>query len=551
MHLDASVGLHFDSGDLVGRDLNAAMAELEAELARDGSPDARLAFGLGCYFVARFDEGEEHLRKAYLEFKDAGRSRKAALAATHLGRIEHSGNGNAVVASGWFTRARRWLEDDDECAERGWLALGIVGCAVTDADALHRNAELALRLARNLGDVDLECRALADYGLALVDRGSYQDGMERIDEAMTMIRSGECSNLLIAGQVECCFVSACERAGDLVRLEGWFSAVTRERPGAFAPNARPNMIATHCRTDFGMLLCLAGRWSEADEALRSAVQNSERMHREHYRASRAALADLRIGQGRLHEAAELLRGLETEIAAAVPSIRLHLARAEHDLAATRCREALLAFTGDRLRGSRLLDLLVLAELGRGRIDDAEDAAKQLVAAAEISGRAPVRARASLAIARVALARGDRDLARTELDTAAAALRAEPWALLGAELNLELAEFLAESDPGTAIVAAQRAMAVLSPIGADRRYAAQEVLTRLGAEPEAATPHPLDALTPREREILALIAQGLSNPQIAATLVISPKTAEHHVGAILRKLGLRRRSEAAVYAATLN
>jgi DNA-binding NarL/FixJ family response regulator len=49
----------------------------------------------------------------------------------------------------------------------------------------------------------------------------------------------------------------------------------------------------------------------------------------------------------------------------------------------------------------------------------------------------------------------------------------------------------------------------------------------------------------------LIAQGLSNPQIAATLVIAPKTAEHHVGAILRKLGLRRRSEAAVYAATLN
>jgi ATP/maltotriose-dependent transcriptional regulator MalT len=550
VHLDASVGLHLDVGDL-GGDLEVAMSELEAGLARDGNPDARLALGLGYYFVARFDDGEEHLRKAYLEFKNAGRTRKAALAATHLGRIEHSGYGNAVVAAGWFTRARRWLENDEDCAERGWLALGIVGCAVTDADELHRNAELALRLARELGDVDLECRALADYGLALVDRGSYPEGMARIDEAMTMIRSGECSNLLIAGQVECCFVSACERAGDLVRLEGWFSAVTRERPRAFAPGARPNMTATHCRTDFGMLLCLAGRWSEADEALRSAVQNSERMHREHYRASRAALADLRIGQGRLHEAAELLRGLETEIAAAVPTIRLHLVRGEHDLAATKCREALRAFSGDRMRGSRFLDLLVLAELGRGRFDEAEEAAHQLAAAAEVADRAPVRARASLAVARVALARGDRDLARAELDAATAALQAEPWALLGAELNLELAQLLADTDPGAAVVAAQRAMAVLSPIGAERRYAAQELLTRLGAEPDASVPHPLDALTPREREILALIAQGLSNPQIAATLVISPKTAEHHVGAILRKLGLRRRSEAAVYAATLN
>jgi DNA-binding NarL/FixJ family response regulator len=44
---------------------------------------------------------------------------------------------------------------------------------------------------------------------------------------------------------------------------------------------------------------------------------------------------------------------------------------------------------------------------------------------------------------------------------------------------------------------------------------------------------------------------VSNPQIAERLVISPKTAEHHVGAILRKLQLASRSEAAVYAATMS
>jgi DNA-binding NarL/FixJ family response regulator len=61
---------------------------------------------------------------------------------------------------------------------------------------------------------------------------------------------------------------------------------------------------------------------------------------------------------------------------------------------------------------------------------------------------------------------------------------------------------------------------------------------------------LSVLTPREREILPLLAQGLSNPEIAAYLVISAKTAEHHVGSILRKLNLRRRSEAAAFAAGL-
>jgi DNA-binding CsgD family transcriptional regulator len=55
------------------------------------------------------------------------------------------------------------------------------------------------------------------------------------------------------------------------------------------------------------------------------------------------------------------------------------------------------------------------------------------------------------------------------------------------------------------------------------------------------------LTRREREILALIAQRLTNPEIAARLFISPKTTEHHVGNILGKLGAANRREAAAIA----
>jgi DNA-binding NarL/FixJ family response regulator len=51
------------------------------------------------------------------------------------------------------------------------------------------------------------------------------------------------------------------------------------------------------------------------------------------------------------------------------------------------------------------------------------------------------------------------------------------------------------------------------------------------------PGPLDDLTGREREVLALIAEGRSNQGIAQTLVLSPKTVEAHVGRILSKLGL--------------
>jgi two-component system response regulator DevR len=59
--------------------------------------------------------------------------------------------------------------------------------------------------------------------------------------------------------------------------------------------------------------------------------------------------------------------------------------------------------------------------------------------------------------------------------------------------------------------------------------------------------PGEDLTEREREVLALVARGYTNKQIAETLFVSEKTARNHVSHILEKLGLSRRSEAAAFA----
>ncbi len=99
----------------------------------------------------------------------------------------------------------------------------------------------------------------------------------------------------------------------------------------------------------------------------------------------------------------------------------------------------------------------------------------------------------------------------------------------------------------AVAEAQLALRAFERIGAlaDADLTAA-LLRELGATGRS-SPRQTGELTRREIEVLTLLGDGCTNEEIAQRLVISRRTAEHHVAHILSKLGLRSRSEAATYA----
>jgi DNA-binding NarL/FixJ family response regulator len=109
-------------------------------------------------------------------------------------------------------------------------------------------------------------------------------------------------------------------------------------------------------------------------------------------------------------------------------------------------------------------------------------------------------------------------------------------------------FMLKDAPPEEIVAAVRIVAsgeaLLAP--AITRAVIEEFARQSPPAP-AQTPPALDELTPREHEVLDLLARGLSNPEICQQLVISEATAKTHVARILQKLDLRDRVQAVIYA----
>jgi DNA-binding CsgD family transcriptional regulator len=401
---------------------------------------------------------------------------------------------------------------------------------------------VATGIARRAGDPDLEFCALGYRGTSLVLRGRVAEGMRRVDEAALAATLGEVRDHLVVGEIYCKMLLCCELTLDVRRAEQWISVTD-----AAGRVRNDQWVSAICRMYYGGILTAAGRWPEAEDALATSLRLYDAGMQAMRSGAAVRLADLRVRQGRLEEAEALLTGNEFDAQAVLPLARLHLLRGEPDLAAAVLRRSLGSVAPTVLHAP-VLALLTEVQAGGGRLNEARAVYEQLGTLAAESGLSHVGALAAQA-AGVLRRATDTEGALPHFETALVgfARAGLPWET--ARCRLAIARLLADTTTDVAVAEARVALEVFRGLGA--RHDADEaaaVLRQLGVRPGTIpAPRTSGRLTEREREVLRLLAEGLSNQQIADRLFLSKRTVEHHVGNILAKVRVASRAEALAYA----
>ena len=328
----------------------AALAEGESAQALDG-------MGVALWWLGETRASVAHAERAYAGFRRAGDAVAAAATAVFLCMTWASNFDNHAVAGGWLARAERVAGAVDPNPLQGWLWL-LRGYLEPDPGRAHELHRRVLELARSSGDVDLELCALGDLGVSLVTAGRQAEGMAMIDEAMAGTLGGEHRRLDTVVITCCDMLVACDLAGDLERAAQWCRVADR-----FIDRYGCPFLYARCRTLYGGVLLARGRWAEAEQELLAAVRMAEGTGPGPHADALARLADLRLRQGRLEEAQELLPERGGGRAAARTAARLRLARGEASVAAGLLERALEDDGEPHIHGEQQLR-------ARGRAGDA-------------------------------------------------------------------------------------------------------------------------------------------------------------------------------------
>jgi ATP/maltotriose-dependent transcriptional regulator MalT len=506
-----------------------ARERFQALAAAGESAEALVGLGVAARYLFDAPTALDAHEAAYRLSRDRGDARMGARAALEL-VFDCAVFRGPAEAGGWLERAARLLEEVPGGYERGllmYLRARFALAGAHDPQAACRLAREGAEIARAGDSFDGQMVCLALEGLAMVADGRVTEGMRCLDEATTAAVSGEIRDARVVEVVCCHLIDACQRVRDFDRAGEWCRRV-EEISSRFND---AEMFAT-CRTLYGEVLVWQGAWSEAEHTLNAVCREFAHVPGKAMDGL-VRLAELRRRQGRLDDAAALLDELGRSRLGAVTRAALALDRGDATAAVAES-ERFLRGVGERDRFERVqaLEVLVRGRLTLGAFDEAEAAARELEVIAASAGTRPLRAAGLLARGRVERGR-DLERASAALDDAVELFGESGVRYEAALASLELAAVLGElGREREAQSTEQSACAELAELGSAMPGRARRV--RSAQRPD-------DGLTSRECEVVGLIAQGLSNEEIAGRLVLSVRTVEHHVTSIYSKIGASGRA----------
>jgi DNA-binding CsgD family transcriptional regulator len=492
------------------------------------------------FLLGRSEESSDVWARAHQECARLGEVARAARCAFWLA-FSLLNNGELARGGGWVDRAQRLLDGRRlDCVEQGYLryATSLRSVFSGDIDAAYTGFTQAGNMGERFRDAELTTLARIGEGRCLIYLGEMERGVALLDEAMVAVGAREVSPIAM-GDAYCTVIDGCSEMFDVRRAHEWTAAL-----GHWC-DAQPELVLYRgiCLVHRAEIMQLQGAWADALDELHDVDKR-------------------------------LAGGASDTVRAAAANLRgdLHRLRGEHEHAEAAYRSA-------SEQGRDPQPGLALLRLAQGRLDAAQAAIRRVL---HESDDPFTRARHILPYVEIVLAGQDVSAARTaadELATFASTMNQPYLRALSAQVTGTV--LLAEQDPRGALVSLRRAWMGWRELDAPHHAAcvrvliaracqtlgddegaemeldaARSVFADLGAAPDVARTDALSRVGPRvapgglstrEVEVLALVAQGITNREIAHRLFISEKTVASHLSHIFTKLGLSSRTAATAYA----
>lgn len=479
--------------------------------------------------------------RAHQAWLGTGNEERAASVAAGLA-IQLLLEGEQARSSGWLARARRLLDDGRrDCVALGYLLMPQALQTSFGGDPATSRGLFAeiTAIGERFGDRDLAMMGRLGEGRSLIRLGETARGMALLDEVMVAATADELSPHVV-GDIYCAVIDACQETYDVRRAQEWTAALVRWT--ASQPDVSP--YRGSCLIRRAELLQLHGEWPDAlGEATRACdCLAGPPVHRA-IGAAWYRLAELHRLRGEAAEAEERYRQGSRWGRDPHPGLALlRLTQGRVDAAASAIRRVVAEVTDPRRRAADLAACVEIM-LAAGDTGAARAAAEELSRLAASLDAPFLRAVTAQALGSVLLGEHEPRAALATLREASAGWREldAPYEVAQVRVLIGLAH-RALGDEDTAAMELDAARHAFAGLGAAPDVRRADALLRPASSLEAAEP-----LTPREVEVLRLLATGRTNRAVAEKLGISEKTVARHVSNIFTKLELSTRAAATAYA----